>query len=123
MIEVEAKQIGFYGNRRRYPVGHAKHESFLVNKVDGEWMRVVEKKEKPNFVELNQDGAKASSAPQDDAAEASIPLIRMKKDDLISIAVERRLSENVDLTQLNRNQLIGLIQESGQPEDGAEATQ
>ena len=134
MIEVEAKQIGFYGNRRRYPKGHAKYETFLVDKVDGSWMRVVEVKEKPTLAELNQDGEQSPSAPQDgqtfvndnepatvNESNGEVPLSRMKKDDLIAISVERGLSENVDLTQLNRSQLIGLIQESYEAEQSTSA--
>jgi hypothetical protein len=137
MIEVEAKEIGFYGNRRRYPKGHAKHETFIVDKVDGSWMQVVKKIDKPTLAELNQGGEQSPPAPQDGASEGGDnesdttgtddqgigALSRKKKDDLVAIAVERGLSENVDLTQLNRNQLIALIQESYEAEQSPPASQ
>lgn len=45
MIKVEATKLGFYGNRRRYPKGHPKFETFSVKEVDGSWMKPVATKE------------------------------------------------------------------------------
>lgn len=118
MVEVEAKTLGFYENRRRYPKGHPKHETFFVEKVDGAWMEEVKSAQKISIAELNHSGEK-SPLPlnsNDVADKKQTPLMQKKKDELLLLATESGIGENIDLLQLNRSQLIALIQEQAEQE-------